>query len=105
MLEPAEASSPNAQLEGLGLDRIDVLHVETAQPDWPVLRQIDLRRFRPRVVRLRRTKLPAGDLFATVRHSERHGYQVEWFYDEVIGLLPGAADDPAEWLRSGRPAT
>ena len=102
VLEPAEGSSPNAQLEGLGLDRIDVLHVETAQPDWPILRQIDLRRFRPSVVRLRRTKLAAGDLFATVRHFERHGYEVEWFYDEVIGLLPGAADDPAESLRAVR---
>src|SRR5262245_23003874 len=47
VLEPAEVLSPNAQLEQSGLERIDVLHIETADPDWPILRQIDLRRFRP----------------------------------------------------------
>ena len=56
------------------------------------------------MVRLRRTNLPAADLFATVRHFERNGYEVEWFYDEVIGLLPGAGEDPAESLRAMRPS-
>jgi hypothetical protein len=88
---------PDQQIEAHGLDHIEVLHIETKRRDWRILKEIDLQRFRPRIIRLRRTSLIGADLFLTVRHLARQGYRVEWFYDELIGLLlpPETAEAPA----------
>lgn len=82
--------SPDQQIDAHELDHIDVLHVETKRRDWRILKQIDLQRFRPRIIRVRRTNLHEADLVLAVRHLSRQGYRIEWFYDELIGLLPRA---------------
>ncbi len=84
---PTEAS-PNQQIQAHGLDHIGVLHIETKRRDWRILKQIDLQRFRPRIIRVRRTNLRGAELFLAVRHLNQQGYVIEWFYDELIGLLP-----------------
>ncbi len=85
-------SWPNKVLDRKRIDHIDVLHLETKKNDWNILRQIDLERFRPRLIRLRRANLNRADLFSAVRHLGRHGYDIEWFYDELIGILPVHAE-------------
>jgi hypothetical protein len=84
----ASDAAPDRQIEAHGLDHIDVLHVETKRRDWRILKQVDLKRFGPRMIRLRRTNLRGAELFLAVRHLNQQGYLVEWFYDELIGLLP-----------------
>ena len=84
-------AAPDRQIETQGLDHIDVLHVETKRRDWRILKQIDLKRFGPRMIRMRRTGLRGAELFLAVRHLNQQGYAIEWFYDELIGLLPRTA--------------
>lgn len=86
------AESPADQLESSGLDRIDVLHVETVWDDCGILRQIDLERYGPRIIRLRRSNLRGANVFLAVRFLMRRGYAVEWFHDELIALLPDETD-------------
>ncbi len=91
VIDPAATeTSPDRQIAAHGLDHVEVLHVETKRRDWRILKQIDLQRLRPRIIRLRRTNLRGAELFLAVRHLSRHGYRIEWFYDELIGLLPDA---------------
>jgi hypothetical protein len=88
VIDPTTETLPDRQIEQRGLDHIDILHIETRRHDWSLLKQIDIERFRPHIIRMRRSNLPGADLFLAVRHLSRRGYRIEWFYDELIGLLP-----------------
>jgi hypothetical protein len=97
VIHPAPTESElAAKLQMNAIDRIDVLHIETGSRDWQTLDQIDLARFRPKLVRLRRTSLRGIDLFLVVRLLQRRGYEIEWFYDEVVGLLADWAGEEEE---------
>jgi hypothetical protein len=87
----AELALPNL-LRKHAVERIDVLHVDVEGYDWMVLRQFDLARYRPTVVRIERTSLAPDDVAAARAFMRQAGLTVVDFYDELVGvrtILPG----------------
>ena len=59
-----------------GIDRMDVLQIDTEGADLMILRQVDLSKFRPKVIHLEFYNLPPTDKSACVELLKSHGYRV-----------------------------
>ena len=59
-----------------GLGRIDVLQIDTEGHDWKVLRQVDLRHWRPRVVRVEVVNLEPTERLAVADVLAAAGYDL-----------------------------
>ena len=68
------------------VDRIDVLHIDAEGYDWMVLRQFDLRRYRPSVVRSEQSSLGTSDRAAAPAFVRAEGLEVSDFYEELVGV-------------------
>ncbi|MFN0263226.1 hypothetical protein ACKTEK_05030 [Tepidamorphus sp. 3E244] len=65
---------------------VGVLHIETSGKDWAVLSVLDLDAISPAIIRVRREGLGEANLYRAVRHLQRAGYAIEWFYDELVAI-------------------
>jgi len=72
-----------------GIERIDVLQIDTEGHDWEVLRQVDLRRWGPRVVRVELVNLQPPDRLAMLDALESAGYSVCFTGVDLTAVLPG----------------
>jgi FkbM family methyltransferase len=68
--------------------QFDVLHIDVEGYDWMVLKQFDLRRYHPQVVRLEQSSLAADEVRAARELLTGAGYEVVDFYDELVGVRP-----------------
>jgi hypothetical protein len=64
----------------------DILHIDVEGYDWMVLKQFDLHRFRPKVVRLEQSSLAPDEAQAARALLMQNDYQVVDFYDELVGI-------------------
>ncbi len=58
-----------------GVQRVDLLLIDTEGHDWPILRSIDFDRRRPRLVVYEHFHLSPEDRAAARRHMEQHRYE------------------------------
>jgi FkbM family methyltransferase len=58
-----------------GVDRVDLLLIDTEGSDWDILRSIDLSRFRPQLVIYEHFHLAPHDRRACAEHLRRQGYE------------------------------
>jgi hypothetical protein len=58
-----------------GVTRFDLLQIDTEGYDWNVLRQIELRRFTTRVVRLEYCHVPLETRIQIVHYLEEAGFE------------------------------
>ena len=96
-----EALSFDTLLERHGLERVDLLLIDAEGYDAEILRSIDLRRHRPRLVVYEHFHLDASERGASRARIEADGYEtVEEMFDTYCLLAgPGDALDRA-WRRS-----
>jgi FkbM family methyltransferase len=74
-----------------GIDRIDVLQIDVEGYDWTVLRQFDLARYRPAVVRVERGSVPLDEQRAMHEHLQAHGYAVIASGEDLVGIRDAAS--------------
>lgn len=99
-----EALSFDTLLSRHGLDRIDLVLIDTEGYDWEILRTVDLARHAPRMVVYEHFHLSADDRAAARAHAEAAGYATmeEGFDTFCVRAGDGDALDRA-WRRA-RPA-
>ena len=68
------------------ISEIDLLHIDVEGYDWAVLQQFDFERYRPAIVRLEWTSLDETEQQCARARLVEYGYQVEQFYDELLGF-------------------
>jgi FkbM family methyltransferase len=73
-----------------GVERVDVLHVHVEGYEWEVLRQFDFDRFRPVVVRLETSHLPAAERAEAREHLAARGYALFDLDTELAAIVPEA---------------
>ena len=73
-------------LEKHAVEAIDVLHIDVEGYDWMVLRQFDLVRYQPAVVRIEQLNLAAEETAAARAFLAHAGLEVVEAYDELLGL-------------------
>jgi FkbM family methyltransferase len=86
-----KAMTVPALLARHGVDRIDVLQIDVEGYDWTVLRQFDLSRYRPAVVRVERGNVPLTEQAAMREHLLAHGYEVMASGEDLVGLANDVA--------------
>lgn len=69
------------------ISSFDILLVDTEGHDWVVFQQLDLDRYRPKVIRLERVNLSPEDLAAVTHKLITHGYLVDMFGQNIDGVL------------------
>ena len=57
------------------VEHIDLVMIDTEGADWMIAKQIDLGRYRPRLICLEHTSLPDGDKLACIAHFMQNGYR------------------------------
>jgi FkbM family methyltransferase len=88
-----------------GLDRVDLLVVDTEGYDWEIIRSIDLAAHRPRLVVYEHFHLSGEDRAACRAHVEAQGYEtMEEGLDTFCLRAGGPADGLAEAWRTVEPA-
>ncbi|MCB1473761.1 MAG: hypothetical protein H6884_03535 [Rhodobiaceae bacterium] len=95
-LPEPEGEATFANLQSRMPGRVGVLHIETRASDWAVLSAIDLQAARPAIIRVRREGLGEANLHRAVRHLQRLGYAIEWFYDELVAVSAAEHGSPGE---------
>lgn len=82
-------------IEDYKISKIDLLIVDTEGSDWQIAQQLDLTRFKPRVICLEYAHFSDHDKEACIAHLEAHGYShatcaVEnlnrLFYDKELAI-------------------
>lgn len=76
------------------VESIDVIHVDVEGYDWMVLQQFDLWRWRPTVVRIEQSSLSSIERREARWYMRGAGLEVVDFYDELVGVRPGAVATP-----------
>jgi FkbM family methyltransferase len=72
-----------------GLDRIDVLHIDTEGHDAKILAQVDLDRWRPAIIMFESVHLESGERASCEARLRSHGYElVANEFDTVATLRP-----------------
>jgi FkbM family methyltransferase len=69
-----------------GIDRLDLIHVDTEGYDWEILRRIDLRRYQPSLLLFEHRHLRAADLDACRDFLDDQGYVRRETADDTICL-------------------
>jgi FkbM family methyltransferase len=77
-----------------GLDRLDVLLIDTEGHDWTVLQTVDLARRQPGLIVYEHCHLPAEDAQAARAHLSEHGY-VTFEHGLDTAALDAGIDDRA----------
>lgn len=70
-----------------GVERIDLLHIDTEGHDYRILRQLDLRRDRPRVILYEHKHLSVADAATARRMLTEAGYRVEPIERDTLATL------------------
>jgi len=87
-----EALSFDSLLERAGLDAVDLLVIDTEGHDWAILRSVDLRRHRPRLIVYEHFHLDPGARSAARACAEHAGYATMEEGFDTFCLLPGEGD-------------
>jgi FkbM family methyltransferase len=85
-----------ALLDRHSVERIDLVQIDTEGHDYHILKQIDLKRYKPYVVRFEARNLPSEERDAALGKLVEHGYDCYWDADDVIatrGLSSWAAHE------------
>jgi FkbM family methyltransferase len=80
-----------------GVDRIDVLQIDTEGHDYHILKQVDFSRFLPILIYFEAYNLPANELAASLELLKAHGYTCYRYPDDILAvqqsMLPDTAAD------------
>jgi FkbM family methyltransferase len=68
-----------------GLERVDLLHIDTEGQDYKILRMLDLERFNPRVILYERKHLSLGEEESSVRFLQPK-YELYKLGDDILAL-------------------
>jgi FkbM family methyltransferase len=77
------AMSLQAVLDKHGFTRIDVIVIDTEGADWIVLRQLDLERYRPLLIKIEIGCLAPEEIGSAIIAMKRRGYRVELSGDDL----------------------
>jgi FkbM family methyltransferase len=69
-----------------GIERFDLLHIDTEGYDWEILRRIDLDRHRPTVVLYEHSHLTPQDRRSAQNRLESYGYAWHELTNDTIGI-------------------
>jgi FkbM family methyltransferase len=81
------AMSLQAVLDKHGFTRIDVMVVDTEGADWTVLRQLDLERYRPRLIKIEIGCLTPEEIGSAIIAMKRRNYDVELSADDLWAFV------------------
>lgn len=87
-----------------GLDRVDLLAIDTEGHDYQILKQVDFERARPRLIVYEHCLLDADDRRAGRELLERAGYGLLEEYFDTLALDTTIADELSHCWRRLRPA-
>jgi FkbM family methyltransferase len=76
-----------------GLDRVDLIAIDTEGHDWEIIRTIDLSAHFPRLIVYEHFHLSPGDRVACRAHVERQGYETMEEGFDTFCLRAGGPDD------------
>lgn len=62
-------------LRAAGLDRADLIQIDTEGYDWAIIRSLDLKRLRPSIIRFEYRHLSGRDVDDCLDHLANHGYR------------------------------
>lgn len=71
-----------------GLERFDVLQIDTEGHDKVVLDQLDLERIHPALIQLEHAHLPENDVGQVILRLRRHGYGIVMEGRDLCAFLP-----------------
>ena len=72
--ETVECMPLQALLDRHGIDRIDLVQIDTEGHDYHILKQLDLQRYQPAIVRFEAYHLPTEELGKAIQKLVEHGY-------------------------------
>lgn len=83
---PVRCMPLQAVLDQHGVQRIDVLHIDTEGYDWQVLRLFDLGRYRPQVVLYEHKHLPIADQQKAEQMLKDQGYALSRHIADTLAI-------------------
>ncbi|WP_419908010.1 hypothetical protein [Hoeflea sp.] len=84
------ADKISGDLHGLGLQRVDILHIAVRWNALRVLEKFGLQRLNPDFVRIHRKSLPGRHIATATQFLIRHGYRTEWIGKELVAIRTAA---------------
>lgn len=90
--EEVECVTLQTLLDQHNVSKVDVFHIDTEGFDFSIIKQIDLDKFKPSIIKYEHKHLIESDQWDSWRYLEKHGYFVFHNYMDSMALIRNFAD-------------
>jgi FkbM family methyltransferase len=86
IIQQVPCHTVESALRTAALDNVDLIQIDAEGYDWPIIRSVDLKRIRPRIMRFEYRHMSDEDADACLAHLASHGYRFVIESKDIIAI-------------------
>jgi FkbM family methyltransferase len=86
VVQPVPCHTIESALRVAGLTNVDLIQIDAEGYDWPIIRSMDFKHVKPRILRFEYRHMPDGDADACLAHLALHGYRFILESHDIIAV-------------------